>query len=282
MNLSSFWFDFLMSSPVRNRELNSSNGDKTSTPSTHQCPEDGNFNGKNQYFDDDLLSPNAPLEDSRQDSKPPCSFIAMISQAVLSKTNRKIVLKDIYQYIMNTFTFYNNKKKAWRNSVRHNLSINECFIKTGRSGNGKGNFWSIHPAYIDNFIKGDYRLRHVRRRTKHKMVSVTTRYKSGYIPMTHLPTGFHQCLSNGAEMQNFHQYQHQESSFGLEMNFSTTGEPSSSNQLYMPSSDIEIITKPFENEQTFCQIHPPFERYDKSTFGVFPHCCQYEQEIRYH
>ncbi|CAH1781837.1 unnamed protein product, partial [Owenia fusiformis] len=56
--------------------------------------------------------------------------------------------------------------RAWRNSIRHNLSLNECFIKAGRADSGKGNYWSIHPACIEDFSKGDYRKRNARRRNR--------------------------------------------------------------------------------------------------------------------
>uniref|UniRef100_A0A8C2TBT7 Fork-head domain-containing protein n=1 Tax=Coturnix japonica TaxID=93934 RepID=A0A8C2TBT7_COTJA len=49
---------------------------------------------------------------------------------------------------------------GWRNSVRHNLSLNECFVKAGRSDNGKGHFWAIHPANMEDFAKGDYHRPH--------------------------------------------------------------------------------------------------------------------------
>lgn len=56
--------------------------------------------------------------------------------------------------------------KNWRNSVRHNLSLNECFIKAGRSDNGKGHFWAIHPANFQDFSNGDYHRRRARRRIR--------------------------------------------------------------------------------------------------------------------
>ncbi|VDI02347.1 Hypothetical predicted protein [Mytilus galloprovincialis] len=271
-----------MTSPVKK-----SNGDRTSTQSIHQLQEDDTFNSadKNQYYENDILSLNAKtsLEDSSQNSKPRYSYISMITKAVLSKKSRKIVLQDIYQYIMNTFPFYKNKEKAWRNSVRHNLSINECFIKIGRSGNGKGNFWSIHPSYIDDFIKGDFRLRQARRRTKHILVRGPTRYNSGYKPMTQLPTAFHQYLSNRPTMQDYYQFRQQESfSYGHKMNFSTPGERSKSENICLVGSDYEKVTKPFEYEQPCLELNSPFQQHETSTFGAFPHYCQYEHGVCYH
>ena len=102
-----------------------------------------------------------------------------------------MLLSDIYQYIMDNFPYYNNNEKSWRNSIRHNLSINECFIKNGRADNGKSNYWSIHPACESDFAKGDYRRRQARRRARKSMkenhvskISKTYEYSAGYVPMS--------------------------------------------------------------------------------------------------
>lgn len=111
---------------------------------------------------------------------------------ILGCHERKLVLSDIYQYIMDNFPYYNNTERAWRNSIRHNLSLNECFIKAGRAENGKGNYWAIHPACLEDFTKGDYRRRHARRRARggpYADINVSAlpynyRCNLGYVPMT--------------------------------------------------------------------------------------------------
>lgn len=100
------------------------------------------------------------------DVKPTHSYIALIAMAILSCPNKKMILGDIYQYISDNFPYYRNKDKSWRNSIRHNLSLNECFIKAGRSENGKGNYWAIHPANLEDFANGDFRRRRARRRVR--------------------------------------------------------------------------------------------------------------------
>uniref|UniRef100_A0A8C6ZNN7 Fork-head domain-containing protein n=1 Tax=Nothoprocta perdicaria TaxID=30464 RepID=A0A8C6ZNN7_NOTPE len=97
--------------------------------------------------------------------KPSQSYIALISTAILSSPEKKLLLSDIYQWIMDHYPYFKNKK-SWRNSVRHNLSLNECFVKAGRSDNGKGHFWAIHPANLEDFAKGDYHRRRARRRIR--------------------------------------------------------------------------------------------------------------------
>ncbi|OTF70879.1 hypothetical protein BLA29_010934, partial [Euroglyphus maynei] len=67
--------------------------------------------------------------------------------------DEKMVLADIYQYIMDNYSYFRNRGPGWRNSIRHNLSLNDCFVKSGRSANGKGHYWAIHPANLEDFKK---------------------------------------------------------------------------------------------------------------------------------
>jgi Forkhead domain len=62
-----------------------------------------------------------------------------------------------------------NFPNRWRNSIRHNLSLNDCFVKAGRSANGKGHYWAIHPANLDDFKKGDFRRRKAQRKVRKHM-----------------------------------------------------------------------------------------------------------------
>ncbi|CAJ1060311.1 hypothetical protein F7725_027507%2C partial [Xyrichtys novacula] len=96
--------------------------------------------------------------------KPNQSYIALISKAILASDQKKLLLCDIYQWIMDHYPYFKSKDKNWRNSVRHNLSLNDCFIKAGRSDNGKGHFWAIHPSNYQDFSNGDYHCRRARRR----------------------------------------------------------------------------------------------------------------------
>ena len=138
-----------------------------------------------------LSNKNEVDEPRTEDGKPVHSYIALISKAILSHPDKKMVLSDIYQFIMGNFPYYNNDEKAWRNSIRHNLSLNECFIKVGRAENGKGNYWSIHPSCVDDFSKGDYRRRQARRRARTVVTPLELRQTVGIqglgIPQTMFP-----------------------------------------------------------------------------------------------
>lgn len=101
--------------------------------------------------------------------KPPYSYVALITMAIKNSKEKKIPLRAIYEYIMTNFPFYKKENKGWQNSIRHNLSLNECFDKIENKSlpssvqrpthERKGNLWAINPLYKDMFEDGNYKRR---------------------------------------------------------------------------------------------------------------------------
>ncbi|GFR71355.1 forkhead box protein I1 [Elysia marginata] len=85
----------------------------------------GNINDKTAPTD----APKIPGTEENGEAKPTMSYIALIAKAILESDQRRLNLGSIYHWIEKHYPFYKNKGQGWRNSVRHNLSLNDCFIK---------------------------------------------------------------------------------------------------------------------------------------------------------
>ena len=86
------------------------------------------------------------------------TFVAVIAQSILSVPTKRMTLSSIYSFIAKHYPHFDKEKGAgWRNSVRHNLSSNDCFVKASRAENGKGHYWMIHPKDLPEFSKGNFR-----------------------------------------------------------------------------------------------------------------------------
>nr|KAG5692667.1 hypothetical protein BaRGS_022667 [Batillaria attramentaria] len=89
--------------------------------------------------------------------------------AIQSSHEKMLPLNEIYKFIMDNFPFYRKNTQRWQNSLRHNLSFNDCFIKIPRRPDrpGKGSYWALHPMCGDMFENGSF----LRRRKRFKVMS---------------------------------------------------------------------------------------------------------------
>uniref|UniRef100_A0A3P8QA08 Forkhead box protein M1 n=1 Tax=Astatotilapia calliptera TaxID=8154 RepID=A0A3P8QA08_ASTCA len=85
-------------------------------------------------------APQQPISE-----RPPYSYMVMIQFAINSRKNRRMTLKEICMWIEDNFPYYRDvAKPGWKNSIRHNLSVHDLFIRE-TSPDGKMSFWTIRP-----------------------------------------------------------------------------------------------------------------------------------------
>ncbi|XP_055904780.1 fork head domain-containing protein FD4-like [Eupeodes corollae] len=108
-----------------------------------------------------------PSRESYGDQKPPYSYISLTAMAIWSSPEKMLPLSDIYKFITDRFPYYRKNTQRWQNSLRHNLSFNDCFIKVPRRPDrpGKGAYWALHPQAFDMFENGSL----LRRRKRFKL-----------------------------------------------------------------------------------------------------------------
>ncbi|KAL0279114.1 UNVERIFIED_CONTAM: hypothetical protein PYX00_000734 [Menopon gallinae] len=109
-----------------------------------------------------------PSRESYGDQKPPYSYISLTAMAIWSSPEKMLPLSDIYRFITERFPYYRRNTQRWQNSLRHNLSFNDCFVKIPRRPDrpGKGAYWALHPNALDMFENGSL----LRRRKRFKLM----------------------------------------------------------------------------------------------------------------
>lgn len=82
--------------------------------------------------------------------KPPYSYASLITQAILDSPDHRLTLNMIYLWIMEKYPYYRSRNCGWQNSIRHNLSLNQCFKRLERTGSkGKGSWWTVSLEHLE-------------------------------------------------------------------------------------------------------------------------------------
>ncbi|KAG8903774.1 hypothetical protein FRB99_002764 [Tulasnella sp. 403] len=87
----------------------------------------------------------ADLKDCPPGVKPYHAYSTLIRYAIKGSPTGKLLLEDIYEALMLRFEYFRTAPPGWKNSVRHNLSLNPMFVKVERplTDRGKGYYWTV-------------------------------------------------------------------------------------------------------------------------------------------
>ncbi|KAF6217152.1 hypothetical protein GE061_001506 [Apolygus lucorum] len=87
-------------------------------------------------------------------AKPGLTYTELIEKAL--KEKGELTVSEIYKWIYSKYPYYKKNDGRWKNSIRHNLSINPQFRKGEKCNNG-GHFWTLNKEYDEEFKKWEVR-----------------------------------------------------------------------------------------------------------------------------
>ncbi|EKM77971.1 hypothetical protein AGABI1DRAFT_107749 [Agaricus bisporus var. burnettii JB137-S8] len=86
------------------------------------------------------------LPDPPAGQKPQQPLPILVKLAIHGSVKGRLTLQEIYQSLEDRFTYFARlRSSAWKNSIRHNLSLNQVFRSCDRpiTEPGKGRYWSV-------------------------------------------------------------------------------------------------------------------------------------------
>ncbi|XP_031624536.1 forkhead box protein O isoform X2 [Contarinia nasturtii] len=87
---------------------------------------------------------------SRRNAWGNLSYADLITQAITSAVDNRLTLSQIYEWMVQNVPYFkdkgdSNSSAGWKNSIRHNLSLHNRFMRVQNEGTGKSSWWMLNP-----------------------------------------------------------------------------------------------------------------------------------------
>ncbi|XP_049529930.1 forkhead box protein O [Anopheles darlingi] len=95
-------------------------------------------------------SASAKKNSSRRNAWGNLSYADLITQAISSASDSRLTLSQIYEWMVQNVPYFkdkgdSNSSAGWKNSIRHNLSLHNRFMRVQNEGTGKSSWWMLNP-----------------------------------------------------------------------------------------------------------------------------------------
>lgn len=95
-------------------------------------------------------SSSSKKNSSRRNAWGNLSYADLITQAISSAADSRLTLSQIYEWMVQNVPYFkdkgdSNSSAGWKNSIRHNLSLHNRFMRVQNEGTGKSSWWMLNP-----------------------------------------------------------------------------------------------------------------------------------------